>query len=103
MMKGTSFVRGKVIDTVDGTGAISQADILSGAMNIAADDDDLRPVRQPIRTTPDDDTTTRTAALYNILVGGCDRNGTPVPESFNCLYTAFPVEEPLRHSSFYRN
>lgn len=101
--EGHLFCKGKVVDTVDGTGAISQADILSGAMNIAADDDDLRPVRQPTRTTPDDDTTTRTAALCDVLVGGCDRNGTPAPESFNCLYTAFPVEEPPRHSSFYRN
>ncbi len=100
---GYLFCKGKIVDTVDGTGAVSQADILSGAMNIAADDDDLRPIRQPSRAAHGDDTAGTTATIYNVLVGGCDRNGTPAPASFSCLYTAFPVEEPPPHSPFYRN
>ncbi|KAK4109235.1 HET-domain-containing protein [Canariomyces notabilis] len=98
--------QGKVVDTVDGTGAISQADVESGAM-IFKPEDDLLSLQQP--TVPDSESENQNpqlrgeAVIYNVLVGGCDRNGMEAPASFKCLYTAFPPEEPFKCSAFYRN
>ncbi len=74
---GYLFCTGKVVDTVDGTGAVSQADILSGVTDIAADDDDLWSVFQPTQAAHDDDTAGTRAALCDVLVGGAI--GTPRP------------------------
>ncbi|KAK3366738.1 heterokaryon incompatibility protein [Lasiosphaeria ovina] len=104
--QGYLVCMGKVLDTIDGTGAMSKADTQSGAMHFNPDND-LPPVRQP--TTNDAEVENQNeqrrgeAVIYDVLVGGCDKNGKPAPTSFKCLYTAFPVVEPATNSSFHRN
>lgn len=90
---------GKVVDTVDGLGAISHADIEAGAM-VLKPGDDITALKQPTKTH---DNAGKDPVIHEVLVGGTDRNGLRAPASFKCLYTAFPAEEPPRASPFYRN
>ncbi|KAK1752354.1 HET-domain-containing protein [Echria macrotheca] len=100
------FCQGKIVDVVNGTGAMSKADIDSGAI-IFDPDDDLRPVQQPWKSDEELENQSPSrrgeSVIHDVLVGGCDKSGRPAPDSFKCLYTAFPVEEPPVHSPFYRN
>ena len=97
---------GKVVDAVDGTGAISRADCSEETLRNPSKRALLLSVRQPSGPA-DGDTAARanagTTPLYDVLVGGCDMRGAPAPASFECLYDAFPVQEPPAHSQFYRN
>jgi hypothetical protein len=97
---GLLICGGMVVDVIDGTGAISRADLEAGALKLESGDN-IGKLRQPKSTwnskTAGEDT------IYDVLVGGCDRNGRKAPVSFKCLYTAFPVAEPQKQSPFYRN
>ncbi|KAK4120351.1 HET-domain-containing protein [Parathielavia appendiculata] len=99
----TLVCTGKVVDMIDGVGAMSRADIQSGTM-ILTEADPLPRIVQPTgagaMATRDDG---GEDVIYDVLVGGCDINGAEAPKSFKCLYSAFPVDEPPKHSTFYRN
>jgi hypothetical protein len=80
---------GKVVDMIDGVGAMSRADIESGAMTDFTDDEPFPRIVQPTgpgATAQDGGE----AVIYDVLVGGCDLNGAEAPQSFSCLYSAFP-------------
>ncbi|KAH7087516.1 heterokaryon incompatibility protein [Paraphoma chrysanthemicola] len=95
---------GKVVDEVDGVGAMSKADIESGAMTFNREDD-LTVMHQPRSTTGSevDAPSSRLRKVYEVLVAGSDSNGSPAPETFSCLYSAFTEAEPPKTSPLYRN
>ncbi|KAI3320660.1 hypothetical protein HD806DRAFT_226823 [Xylariaceae sp. AK1471] len=91
---------GKVVDTIDGVGAISKVDLENNVMTIP--DGHIFPTVQQPRSpaaAPD----WRDPKLHEVLVGGCDINGSEMQASAKCLYKAFPVNEPSKDSSYYRN
>ncbi|KAE9376041.1 HET-domain-containing protein [Stipitochalara longipes BDJ] len=100
--QGYLICRGKVVDEVDGVGAMSRADIELGGMQFPDGDDGFTALSQP-KNTGEDSTAGRDPMIYDVLVGGSGRMGEKAPESFNCLYHAFPVEEPPKNSPFYRS
>ncbi|KAK5655710.1 hypothetical protein OQA88_5247 [Cercophora sp. LCS_1] len=90
---------GKVVDTVDGLGGMSKADLEAGSM-VLTPDNDLSAVVQPTNSHSDG---RKDSVIHDVLVGGTDRNGMAAPDSFKCLHTAFPAAEPPKGSPFYRN
>ncbi|KAK4118215.1 HET-domain-containing protein [Parathielavia appendiculata] len=84
----TLVCTGKVVDMVDGVGAMSTADIETGSM-ILADEDPFPKMIQPSGTgaAPKDG---GEAVIYDVLVAGCDIH-------------AYLVDEPPKHSTLYRN
>ncbi|KAK3906164.1 HET-domain-containing protein [Staphylotrichum tortipilum] len=88
--------RGKVVGSVDGVGAVSSADIEFGGV----EDSPFTGITQS--GAFHSNTEAVEATLYKVLVGGCDMNGTEAPASFKCLYSAFPIDEPPKTSTFYR-
>ncbi|KAE9376040.1 hypothetical protein N431DRAFT_464098 [Stipitochalara longipes BDJ] len=81
---------------------MSRADIELGGMQFPDGDDGFTALSQP-KNTGEDSTAGRDPMIYDVLVGGSGRMGEKAPESFNCLYHAFPVEEPPKNSPFYRS
>ncbi|KAI0535847.1 heterokaryon incompatibility protein-domain-containing protein [Xylaria digitata] len=91
------YCAGKVVDTVNGVGAVSKADL---EINVIPDDLVFPIVQQPkIQTAPSEGDPN----IHEVLMGGCDINGLKLAANSKCLYEAFPAEEPSMNSSYYRN
>lgn len=85
---GSLICSASIVDEVDGVGAISKADLDTGALGM------LEPSMTEIKQPTSEVTTWPRAesVLHQVLVGGCDLSGSKnvVENSFRSLYTAFP-------------
>ncbi|KAI0413436.1 heterokaryon incompatibility protein-domain-containing protein [Xylaria grammica] len=88
---------GKVVDTIDGVGAVSKADL---DINATLGDDISSILQQPKSQKA---STGRDPNIHEVLMGGCDANGSNLEASAKCLYEAFPAKEPSTSSPYYRN
>lgn len=82
-------LHGKVVDQVDGVGAISKADLESGATTFPGGNP-LPGLSQPSNEANTKEREGGEDVLYRVLVGGCDVSGSKQIEAFESLYTAFP-------------
>ena len=100
---GFLFCDGKIVDEIDGVGAMSRADIESGAVTINSEHE-IAIIHQPRTARLEaDGSPSGVGEVYKVLVAGCDSNGRPAPTSFSCLYSAFTQAEPPNTSALYRN